>query len=326
MDDIKLLSQADVLQYAKEILQIEADAISTISKHLDQNFFAAVEFILDCKGMIVIAGVGKTGLIGEKISATLASVGIPSITLHPTDALHGDLGRIRSGDILIVLSNSGETDEIKSLLHAVKKFAIKIIAITGDNNSSISQLAHLNINLGKISEACPLGLAPTASTSAMMAIGDALAMVVVKQRNFTSSDFALYHPKGNIGFKLTPVQEIMRKGEKLPLVKPGTSVQEVLVVMSSTPGRPGAALVVDHQKHLLGIFTDGNVRRLLQNKNTTFLNEKIDAYMQSNPKIIHEDQSMEEAVAILRQYAIDQIPVLNSTDEVTGLLDVQDII
>lgn len=326
MASLTLTSQNDILHYAKEILEIEASAIANVSKQLDKNFYEAVRLILNCQGMTVLAGVGKAGLIGEKISATLASVGIPSITIHPTDALHGDLGRVRPGDILVVLSNSGETDEVKSLLTALKKFAVKIIAITSEESSSIAQAADLSINLGKIMEACPLGLAPTASTSAMMAVGDALAMTIVKARNFTQADFAKYHPKGNLGFKLTPIKEVMRTGEKLPLTTAESSVKTVLVTMTTTLGRPGAALVVDPQNNLLGIFTDGDIRRLLKEGNMDFLNRPISQFMHANPKTIHEDQSIEEAANLLRTYGIDQLPVVNTQNQIVGLLDVQDII
>lgn len=316
----------DVCAYAKQVIEIEAQTLHRLGDAITPSFYEAFQLIFSCKGMVFIAGVGKAGIVGQKISATLASIGVPSVYIHPTDALHGDLGRIRPNDLLIVLSNSGETEEVKSLLLCVKRFEINIIAITGGADSAIAQLSDVVVDIGNIEEACPLGLAPTASTIAMMAIGDALAMSLVQYRRFNKDDFAIFHPRGNIGFKLLKVKEVMRKGEKLPLVKPNDSTQAVITIMTTTPGRPGAAIVVDEKQHLLGIFTDGNLRRLLQSGDTTFLTDPINDHMHVNPKVIMELQSVEEAMAILKQFTIDQVPVINDKNEVVGLLDIQDLI
>ena len=319
-------SLATVCAYAKEVIAIEAETLRALIAKVDENFYRAFQLIATCTGTVFLSGVGKAGLVGQKISATFASIGVPSQTLHPTEALHGDLGRVRQQDLLIVLSNSGETEETKRLVYALKQFKVPIISITGNSESSIARLSDVGISTGKIQEACPLGLAPTASTVAAMAIGDALAMSIVRSRRFSRDDFAAFHPQGNIGFRLMKVCDIMRAGDKLPLATPYTLVREVVTLMTITPGRPGAAIVVDEQNQLLGIFTDGNLRRLLQDESTAFLSDPIHLHMTLHPKRIHESHCVEEVAALFKAYKIDQCPVLNSADEVVGLMDIQDIL
>lgn len=322
----EILSAEDVCEYARQVIEIEAGTLNSLSHIINQNFYDAFRLIASCQGTIFVSGVGKAGLVGQKIAATLASIGIPSVSLHPTDALHGDLGRIRKHDIILVLSNSGETEEVKLLLYSIKRLSgIKIIAITGGLNSSIATLSDIVIHIGNIKEACPLGLAPTASTMAMMAIGDALALALVKSRGFGKNDFAAFHPKGNLGLRLMRIKDVMRKDKKLPLAKSHMHVKEVINLISITPGRPGAAIIVDERQHILGIFTDGNLRRLIQSDDFSFLSAPINSYMNSNPRTIHESQLVEEAVALLKQYEIDQLPVINDQNEAVGLLDIQDI-
>src|SRR5262245_45476465 len=247
-------NKGDRLARAAEVIRLEAQTIAGLIERLDGRFEEAVERILGCRGQVIVTGLGKAGLVGAKLSATFASTGTPSIALHPTEAMHGDLGRIRPDDVLLVLSNSGNTDELKSLLPHVRRIGAAIIAVTGEPESAIAKLSDCTLDLGRVDEACPLGLAPTASTSAMMALGDALAMVVLAERGFSREDYARYHPSGALGRKLMRVREIMRTGAELPLVPQGTRTVDVILTMSRTQGRPGAALIVDGEKRLVGIF------------------------------------------------------------------------
>jgi arabinose-5-phosphate isomerase len=314
------------IAHAAEVLRAEAAAISGLEARLDTHFGAAVDAVLACTGSVVVTGMGKAGLVGAKISATLASTGTPSISLHPGEALHGDLGRVRANDLLLALSNSGETAEIKALLPATKRIGAKIVAITESHDSTLGRFADVVLAMGPVSEACPLGLAPTASTSAMLALGDALAMVVSKERGFSREDYARYHPAGSLGRKLMRVREVMRTGNELPLVPTGTPLAEVLRVISRTPGRPGAALVVEPNGQLAGVFTDGDLRRWLSQSAGDPRATIVDEHMGRTPKWIGPDKLVDEAMAILKEFRIDQLPVLDEQRRPMGLLDVQDVL
>ncbi len=312
-------------ELAARVLRAEADAIGALEARLGPEFDRAVELILACEGAVIVTGMGKAGLVGAKISATLASTGTPSHTLHPSEALHGDLGRIRKRDVLLVLSNSGETAEIKSLVPAARRIGASVIALTGRTDSILGKRADCTLDIGQLDEADPMGLAPTASTSAMLALGDALAMVVHSERGFGPEDFARYHPAGALGRKMMRVEEIMRRGERLPLAPAGSTLREVLDVMTKTPGRPGAALIVAADGKLAGIFTDGDLRRLCSESlpNTS---QAVDAFMGHNPKSIGPDQLVDEAERFLREFSIDQIPVVDAAGHPVGLLDIQDVL
>ncbi|MFT5050039.1 MAG: arabinose-5-phosphate isomerase [Chlamydiales bacterium] len=321
--DSKTLKQR--LAGAAEVIRIEAETIAQLEGRLDENFSVAVEQALACEGQLVVTGMGKAGLVGQKISATLASTGTPSFFLHPAEALHGDLGRIRPQDVLLAISNSGETAEITRLLPVVRKIGSFVIALTGRVDSSLGRLADCILDIGSVEEACPLKLAPTASTSAMLVLGDALAMVVLSERGFDREDYARYHPAGSLGRKLLLVGEVMRKDAELPLVPVGTSVSNVLIVTSKTPGRPGAALVVDAGGKLAGIFTDGDLRRLLETDGVEKLNNPVDDFMGSNPKTLSGDQLAVDAYRLLRENRVDQAPVIDDEGRPIGLIDVQDL-
>ena len=318
-------NRGDRLARAAEVIRVEARTIERLIERLDGRFEEAVDRILACQGLVIVTGMGKAGLVGAKISATLASTGTPSISLHPTEAMHGDLGRIRPDDVLLVLSNSGETDELKGLLPHVRRIGAAILVLTGGNDSSLVRLADCVLDIGRVDEACPLGLAPTASTSAMMALGDALAMVVSAERGFSREDYARYHPAGALGRRLMRVREIMRTGEELPLVQLGTRVLDVILTMSRTKGRPGAALIVDPGRRLLGIFTDGDLRRLLE-RGSAQLEQPVDACMGKEPKTVRPEALVEEAEQQLRAHRIDQIAVVDEAGLAVGLLDVQDLL
>ena len=308
------------------MIRLEARTIERLLEHLDRGFEEAVERILASKGQLIVTGVGKARLVGAKLSATFASTGTPSIALHPTEALHGDLGRIRSDDVVLAISNSGETEEVKSLLPHVRRIGACILAMTGNPSSSLGRLADVVLNIGQVDEACPLGLAPTASTSAMMALGDALAMVVLSARGFSREDYARYHPGGALGRRFLRVDEVMRKGEELPLASPTETVRQVLLTMSRTKGRPGAALVVDADRRLLGIFTDGDLRRLLESGELEALEATISEFMTTSPKKVAPEALLDDAERILREFKKDQIPVVDDTGRAVGLLDVQDLL
>ena len=318
-------NRGDRLARAAEVIRLEAQTIAGLIERLDGRFDEAVERILACRGLVIVTGMGKAGLVGAKLSATLASTGTPSIALHPVEAMHGDLGRIRPDDVVLVLSNSGGTDELRDLLPHVRRIGAAIVTITGDTDSPVAKLSDCVLDLGRLDEACPLGLAPTASTSAMMALGDALAMVVLAERGFSREDYARYHPSGSLGRKLMRVEEIMRTGKELPLVALGTSVVDVILTMSRTPGRPGAALIVDREQHLSGIFTDGDLRRLLE-RGIAQLEQAVDGFMGRSPKTIDPTAFVDDAERLLREHKIDQIAVVDATGRAVGLVDVQDLL
>ena len=285
-----------------------------------------MELVLASAGQLVVTGMGKAGLVGQKISATLASTGTPSFYLHPAEALHGDLGRLRTGDVLLALSNSGETDEVNAVIPVARKLGAVVIAMTGRPDSTLAGLADTVLHIGRVEEACPLKLAPTASTTAMLALGDALAMVVLDGRGFGREDYAVFHPAGALGRRLMRVEEIMRQGEELPLVPPTMGVREVLITMTRTAGRPGAALVVDGEARLLGIFTDGDLRRLLDSGELERLGSPVADFMGADPKSIHPGALIEEAQRVMQDHHIDQLPVLDDDGHAVGLIDVQDLL
>jgi arabinose-5-phosphate isomerase len=310
------------LARAKEVIRVEARTIAGLERQLDERFVEAIDMLLACRGTIVCTGMGKAGLIAQKISATLASTGTDSIFLHPAEAAHGDLGRIREGDVVLALSNSGETAEVKFLVPLVRRIGARLLTMTGSPQSTLAQLSDCVLDIGRVDEACPLGLAPTASTSAMLALGDALAMVLLAERDFSREDYALNHPAGALGRKLLRVSEVMRTNAELPLVAAGSS----LSAAGQTPGKPGAALIVGPDGKLAGIFTDGDLRRLTLEHERVHREAPIDGYMTRNPKCVSPDQLLEEAEHILREFRVDQIPVIDAARRPVGLLDVQDLL
>lgn len=312
------------LKRAKEVFKIEAEAVAALSYKLDDNFTRAVGAIYSCKGRVVITGMGKAGIIGQKISATLASLGTPSVWLHSAEAIHGDLGRVTKDDIVLALSNSGETEETKSLLPILKKIGVKVIAITGNKNSSLAKHADFILDVSVKKEACLLGLAPTASTTAMLAMGDALAVCLVDKKGFKEKDFALYHPGGALGKRLLlKVEDIMRKGKANPIVGEETIVKDVLYAI--TGARAGAASVVNKSGKLSGIFTDGDLRRHLE-ANANLSTRKVKEVMTKNPVTMQPERLAVEALRILEERKIDELPVVDKNKKPVGMLDVQDVL
>ncbi len=305
------------------MIAAEAAAIGAVL--LDESFAAAVRAILSCKGRIVVTGMGKPGFVAQKISATLASTGTPSLYVHPAEAAHGDLGRIAKDDLVIALSNSGETDEILRLIPSLRKIGARIVAVTRDRSNPLARGADLVLAIGDVDEACPMGLAPTASTAVLLAVGDALAMTVLQNRPFDREEYALYHPGGKLGRGLMKVSEIMRQGASNPVVRENQPLSAAVAVMTETPGRPGATAVVDASGRLTGIFTDGDLRRLVEHGETDFA-RPVSSAMGKNPRSVRPDALVVDAARVLRQARIDQVPVVDRDGRPVGLLDVQDLL
>jgi arabinose-5-phosphate isomerase len=319
----------ELREFARGVIDAEAEAVRAMAAAVeDAGFAGAVRLMLDCPGSILTCGVGKAGHIARKISATLASTGTPSHFLSPTDAVHGDLGAVRRGDLILIFSASGESDELLRLLSILKKLGHPILAITASAQTSLGRHATIVLPIGKIDEACPLGLAPSASTTAMLALGDALALSVMKLRNFTAENFAMFHPAGQIGRKLIKVREAMtfRVGENLPVASDELTVGQVLHQVSTIKRRSGAVILTDGAGRVSGIFTDGDLRRLVMEDDGRGLKRPIAEVMKRNPKRIPAEALASEAMAILRQFRIDELPVVNERDEPVGLIDVQDLV
>lgn len=314
------------LQKAKDTLLIEAQAVKDQINHIDENFVKAVSLIESSSGRVVIIGLGKSGHIGRKIAATMASIGVPSIYLHPAECLHGDLGMIMKDDVVILLSYSGETEEIKQVLPVLQRMKLKTIAITGRVNSQTWKNCDVIIDSSVEKEACPFNLAPTASTTALLALGDALALVLSERRGFKKEDFAIFHPLGAIGNKIKrltmKVKDIMRQGKANPIVKYTATVQDALLIMTGT--RVGATSVVDDNGKLLGFFTDGDLRRQIQ-LHDNLLKKKISEVMTKNPSTITPEMLVLDAEKILQEKNIDNIPVVDENNKPIGILDERDL-
>jgi arabinose-5-phosphate isomerase len=317
--------KSDTLDRAREVIKTEAEAVAQLAGRLNGAFHRAVEMVLACTGRVVVTGMGKPGFIAQKISATFASTGTPSLYLHPAEALHGDLGRLVPGDLVLALSNSGETDEIVRLLPSIRRLGAPIVAMTSGLKNSLADQAEVVLEIGPVPEACPLGLAPTASTVALLAMGDALAMAVQHRRGFSPEQFASLHPGGALGRQLLRVREVMRTGERNPTVRSDASLRETAGVMTATEGRPGAASVVDGNGRLIGIFTDGDLRRMVQMGEVDFT-RPVSAVMGKSPRTVHPDDLAQVAADLMRSTQVDQVPVVDDEGRPVGLLDVQDLL
>jgi arabinose-5-phosphate isomerase len=318
----------DIEKFALEVIETEAAAVRTVATAVDVDFHKAIELILRCEASVLTSGIGKAGIIARKISASFSSTGTPSHFLDPAQAVHGDVGSLRRGDVVLILSDSGETDEVLRMLSIVKKLNHPVIAMTAQRNSSLARFATATLCYGKVKEACPLGLAPTASTTAMLALGDALVLSVMKLRDFTEEDFAVFHPAGNLGRKLIRVSEAMtfRLGENLPVASDRLTVGQVLHEVSSIKRRSGAVILVDEQGKTSGIFSDGDLRRLITDNDGTALQKPVASVMTHNPKRIAADALASDAMAIMKEFRIDELPVIDAADKPVGLIDVQDLV
>jgi arabinose-5-phosphate isomerase len=312
-----------LLKRAADVLRIESNGILSIIDRLDDNFVRAVELMRACGGKVVVTGLGKSGLVCQKIAATLASTGTPSFFLHSGDAVHGDLGMVRADDVIIAVSNSGETDEILKLLPLFKLHGIKLIVMTGNPDSTLAKAGDVVLNVRVQEEACPLGLAPTASTTAALAMGDALAVVLLEEKGFKEDDFALRHPGGTLGRRLLRVEDLMFRGEQLPLVRQETLVKDALFEITSK--RLGVTGVVDTEGKLVGIITDGDLRRGLERKGQ-ILELQARNLMTRNPKTIPADTLATEAMAVMERYSITSLFVLDHGKQPLGVVHLHDLV
>ena len=309
---------------AKEVLRIEAEAIRRLIPRVGRSFEAAVNLIVGCKGRIAVTGMGKAGLIGQKFSATLASTGTPSHWVHPAEAIHGDLGRITKDDAIIALSNSGETEELTRLLPVIKRIGSGLIALTGNKRSTLAKHSDVVLDVSVTKEACSLNLAPTSSTTAMLAMGDALAVVVAERKGFKEHDFALLHPGGQLGRRLLlRVRDLMRTKDRNPIVRERARVKQVLLAI--TKARAGCASIVNAKGQLIGIFTDGDLRRHLDSTGN-LTEQPVREVMTRHPKMIGADCLAAEALRVLREHKIDELVVVDGHRRPVGLLDVQDLL
>jgi len=316
-------NKKSIIESGKEVLRIEAKAISSLIPRLDSRFTMAVDMILKCNGRVVVTGMGKPGIIAKKLAATLASTGTPALSLHPAEAVHGDLGMVIKDDIIIAISNSGETEEITKLIPTIRKIGARLISFTGDMNSTLARNSDIALDIGVKREACPLGLAPTASVAASLAMGDALALTLLEKRGFKVEDYAFFHPGGNLGRKFLKVQDLMRHGKANPVVLETTKVKDVLLII--TRARAGAASIVNKNGKLIGIFTDGDLRRHLE-RGQNVLDRKVRGVMTKNPQTIIGGCLASEALRILREKKIDELPVVDKKGRPIGMLDVQDLL
>jgi len=313
-----------IIKKAIEVLRIEADGIINLIDRIDDNFSEMIEQVCNSSGRLIISGIGKSGIVGRKIVATLNSTGTRSLFLHPVEAMHGDLGQVSRDDIFMALSNSGQTDELCILLPRIRRIGCKIIAFTGSKDSSLAAQSDIVIDVGVACEACPLGLAPTASTTAMLAMGDALAVVLLEKKNFKSNDFRIIHPGGTLGQWLAgQVKDLMLTGPSIPRVSEGTSMQEAVTEIDR--GRLGTTLVINPQNQLSGIITDGDIRRLVAS-GESFLKLAAENVMTKNPQTIAANSPTYDALNIMERHQITVLPVVNTREEVRGILHLHDIL
>lgn len=311
------------LQLARETLDIEAEALMGLKSRLDTRFSDAVQMMLNVKGRVVVTGMGKSGHIGSKIAATLASTGTPAMFVHPGEASHGDLGMIKAVDVVLAISNSGESDELVSILPVLKRLGVPLIALTGGLTSALAQHADVVLDSSVAKEACPLNLAPTASTTTQLALGDALAVALLDARGFKAEDFARSHPGGSLGRRLlTHVSDVMRKDEHVPSVLPNASFSELMQEMSRKG--LGASAVVNEARHILGIFTDGDLRRLIE-KGLDLRSLQAKDVMHVNPRTVNQNALAVEAAELMEQFKITSVLVVNDAHELCGALNTNDL-
>jgi arabinose-5-phosphate isomerase len=315
----------DILDIARKVLRTEADAIEGLIERLDSNFNEAIEIILASRGKVVVTGMGKSGLIGKKLAATFASTGTPAFFMHPAEACHGDLGMVSSDDVLIAISNSGETEEILDLIPFLKRFDVRIIALTGAPASTLSRSADVNLDISVKEEACPLGIVPTASTTASLAMGDAIAVALLIKRGFKQEDFANFHPSGSLGRKLfVKVRDLMHAGAALPLISPAESMTGAVMEISSK--RLGMTIVSDESRKIAGIITDGDVRRGIEKWGKDFFDMKASAVMSKNPKTISADELAAKALAVMERHSITVLVVSDNEERAEGIIHLHDLL
>ena len=319
-------TEAEGVAFAREVLRIEAEALERVRVRLGGSIARAADMVYQCTGSVIVTGMGKAGHVGQKLAATLASTGTRAFPLHPVEAVHGDLGRIRGDDVVLALSQSGETDEVLRLVPAIRRIGAGLIAITERAGSSLGQAADLCVALGPIEEACPLGLAPSASTTALMAVGDALALLVSRMRDFRAEDFALYHPGGSLGRQLSRVEDVMRTGHQLRRAHVDETVREVFIRLAGPRRHSGAVLIVDEQEVLLGIFTDSDLARLFEKRREADLDRPIGEVMTRDPVQVAVGATLAEAIEAMKARKISELPVVDGGGRPVGLIDLTDLI
>jgi arabinose-5-phosphate isomerase len=318
------MQEKELLNLAKQALETEANAIIGLQARLDATFARAVQLILNCQGRIVVTGMGKSGHIGRKLAATLSSTGTPALFLHPAEGVHGDLGSITEGDVLIALSYGGDTEEISAILPAIKRLGVPIIAFCGRQDSELARRAEVMLDISVEKEACPFNLAPTASTAAMLALGDALAVVIMQARRFSQEDYKKLHPAGRLGrLMLLQAEDLMRTGDSMATVKETTPMQEVLFAITSA--HAGSANVIDKDGKLVGIVADGDIRRHML-KNPEGLKSPANAAMTKNPKTTVATQLATEALLVMEKHQISEMPVVDDAGRPIGVLNLKDLL
>ncbi len=318
------MSDSEIIKKAKKVIEIEAEAVNVLSERIDKDFVTAVHLIYEAKGRVIISGVGKSGLIARKIVATFNSTGTPAIYLHPTDALHGDLGMVRKDDIAIIISKSGNTEELFNLTPMIKRIGVKVIGMLGQKDSKIARLCDVVLDISVKEEACPYDLAPTASTTTTLVMGDALAITLLELRGFTVEDFATLHPAGSLGKRLSlKISEIMYKGKDIPLVNQNDSLKDTIIEITSK--RLGTTAVIDDEGKLVGIITDGDIRRLLE-KTMDIVNLKAKDIMTENPKTINPELLASFALQQMENYKITSLIAVEENNVPVGIVHLHDLV
>jgi KpsF/GutQ family protein len=320
---MKLLNEKEILSIAKKTIDIELETLFDLKESLDHSFIKAIEILYNCKGKVIFTGIGKSGHIARKISSTFSSTGTPSIFLHPAEAIHGDLGIIDKEDVLVIISNSGETEEIINIIPYLKFLNVPIICITGNINSTLAQKSDVVIDIKIKREACPFNLAPTSSTTAILVLGDALAITLMELKGFTKEQFAKLHPGGLIGKRLKKVMDIMHSGEKVPIVYEDMTMKEAIIEITSKGF--GATAVLDRNQNLIGIITDGDLRRYIE-KGNDLNNGSVKSAMTKNPKTIKYYETVADALNLMEKYKITVLLVLDENNKLIGILHLHDIL
>jgi arabinose-5-phosphate isomerase len=319
-------TESDRISFARNILQVEANALTVVASRLDENFTRVVDAIFQCRGRVAVVGVGKSADVGQKLTGTLNSTGTRAYTLDATRAVHGDLGMVHPDDVALLLSHSGESDELVRLIVPLRRFASRLLAITGNANSTVARSTDAAIVYGPIEEACPLALAPSTSTTVMIALGDAVAFTLLEQRQFTPEQFARFHPAGSLGRKLATVAECMRQGTELRLAPATATVRAVFAQVKHTGRRTGAIMLVHPDGRLAGLFTDSDLARLFELRSDSALDAPIEQVMTKSPVVVGPDARLGEAIELLKSRKFSELPVVDADGKPVGMLDITDLI
>ncbi|MGB9808404.1 MAG: KpsF/GutQ family sugar-phosphate isomerase [Thermosulfidibacteraceae bacterium] len=319
------MTDREIIEEGRRVIGVEVEEVKRLVDRVDENFARAVRILAECKGRVVFTGMGKSGIIAKKIASTMASTGTPAFFLHPAEGIHGDLGMLTKHDVVVAISNSGNTKEVLEIIPVVKRLGLKLISLTGNPNSELARKSDVVINVGVEREACPLGLAPTSSTTATLVMGDALAMALLKVKGFKREDFAMVHPGGSLGKRLLlKVEDLMHIDDEIPKTRENASMEEVVIEISSK--RLGITTVVDDYDKLLGVITDGDLRRLIERLGKALFDAKAKDVMTRNPKTIKKDALATEALNIMEKYSITSLVVVDDEKKVIGVIHLHDIL